>query len=506
MFSFLGHAQNDTDWVYTEYTFENGQISSKGYLHKGKPDGFWQSYYRSGILKTEGNRKDYLLDSVWKFYGADGIISMSIEYSEDKKEGARITYTDGKVTKIEQYEEDVKDGLTTFFYPNGKIKKEIPFASGKEQGDGFGFDTQENINTLYTYKAGVLVKELVINKVDKDQRKQGYWITFYKGTRKINVTGTYLNDIKHGYWKYYASNGNLLRIEKWIHGVKQENSEETEKLEVRKIINPQTGKIAEMGPYRNGIKEGIHREYDDNGIVVNSKQYSRGILLAEGIFDDMGRRQKTWKYYFETGELKSQGEFKDDLKEKNWKYFFIDGTVEQTGAYIKDKPEGNWVWYYSDQSVRKEEGYVFGLEDGPYVEYSDSGTVVASGNFIEGLKEGTWMYVYGNIKIEGKYFEGEKTGRWTSTYTDNGKTAFGGDYEVGVEEGKHTYYHPNGLVKRRGFYKTGKKEGIWEFFTEKGALALTIEYQNGKEIKYNGVKISYGRKVDRELEAEESDD
>ncbi|GAB5555974.1 MAG: toxin-antitoxin system YwqK family antitoxin [Schleiferiaceae bacterium] len=506
LISFLGKAQNDSDWVYTEYTYDNGQISSKGYLHDGKPDGYWKSYYRTGIIKTEGNRKNFLLDSVWKFYGSDGILSMSITYDEDLKDGERVTYSDGKVVKVENYEADVKNGLTTLYFPNGNIKKEVPFVNGKEQGDGFGFDERENINTLLTYKAGVLVKELVINKVDKQDRKQGYWITFFKDTRKINVTGTYLDDLKHGYWKYYAPNGNLLRIEKWIHGVLQENSEETEKLEVRKIINPRTGKIAETGPYRNGIKEGIHREYDDNGNVINSKQYSKGILLAEGIFDDMGRRQKTWKYYYETGELKAQGDFKDDLKVRTWKYFFIDGTVEQTGAYTKDKPEGSWVWYYPDKSIRKEEEYVFGLEDGPYVEYSDSGTVVAQGEYIEGLKEGNWKYVYGNISIEGKYFEGDKTGRWVSTYTDNDKKAFEGSYEVGVEEGKHIYYHPNGLVKRRGYYQAGKKDGIWEFFTESGVLALTIEYENGKEIKYNGVKISYGRRVDRELEAEEAGD
>jgi hypothetical protein len=41
---------------------------------------------------------------------------------------------------------------------------------------------------------------------------------------------------------------------------------------------------------------------------------------------------------------------------------------------------------------------------------------------------------------------------------------------------------------------------------EGGNVNFSIEYKDGKEIKYNGEKISYGRKVDRELEEEEQED
>ena len=41
----------------------------------------------------------------------------------------------------------------------------------------------------------------------------------------------------------------------------------------------------------------------------------------------------------------------------------------------------------------------------------------------------------------------------------------------------------------------GIKTGIWELFKEDSTRYLNIEYDSeGQEIKYNGVKIQYGRR------------
>ena len=112
-------------------------------------------------------------------------------------------------------------------------------------------------------------------------------------------------------------------------------------------------------------------------------------------------------------------------------------------------------------------------------------------------------YRIGAIKETGRYYEGEKQGLWRQYYVDNGKLAFEGEYLNGIENGYHRYYHPNGLPKRRGKYSLGVRDGLWEYLDERGNIRLTIKYVNGEEVEYNGEKISYGRRVDRELEAEE---
>ena len=285
------------------------------------------------------------------------------------------------------------------------------------------------------------------------------------------------------------------------------DADELAKIDVRREIDPNTGKLKSMGGYRNGKKEGVHRQYDNNGNVVASQIYKSDILLAEGIYDEQGRKQKLWKYYHLTGELKEQGKYKNDKKIGTWKYFFMNGEVEQIGEYVMDLPEGVWRWYYESGNIRKEEEYVDGFEDGPSTEYADStGQVLASGEYIEGFKDGQWQYYVGDTKLSGKYFEGEKQGSWRMVSTKTGKALFEGDYLNGIENGMHRHFYENGVPKSRGKYSLGLREGIWEFLDEQGNIELTIKYQAGKEIEYNGVKISYGKRVDRELEEENQAD
>ena len=42
---------------FMQYRYENGTVSSEGYLKDGKPDGYWKTYHPNGKLKSEGNRK-----------------------------------------------------------------------------------------------------------------------------------------------------------------------------------------------------------------------------------------------------------------------------------------------------------------------------------------------------------------------------------------------------------------------------------------------------------------
>src|SRR5688500_399044 len=63
-----------------KFYFDNGKVSSEGYMRNGKPDAYWKTFYSTGVLKSEGNRKNFQLDSLWKFYGEDGKITTEINY------------------------------------------------------------------------------------------------------------------------------------------------------------------------------------------------------------------------------------------------------------------------------------------------------------------------------------------------------------------------------------------------------------------------------------------
>lgn len=495
-------AQSNDSLMPATFYFESGKVSSEGFLRNGKPDGYWKSYHRNGKIKTEGNRKNYLLDGTWKFYTDQGQIYLTIDYVEEKKEGTRVSYRGEQPYKIERFKNDQKEGNTEIFYPSGKLQSTTPFVEGREIGLGYTFEQDGRVVSIFTYKSGVLVKEQQINRLSESNERQGLWISFYQNMQ-AKEEGLYVNDLKHGYWKYYKPDGNLIKIEKWIHGVLVEDASEIAKIDVRREIDPSTGKLKSIGGYRNGQKEGVHREYDNDGRVVGSKVYKEGIILAEGIYDEQGRKQDLWKYYYETNEMKETGRYKDGKRTGTWRYFFTNGDIEQIGDFRNDLATGIWRWFYPNNQLRLEEEYEDGLEEGISTEYSDSGTVIATGSYQEGVKEGMWEYTLGNVIERGKYVDGERQGLWKQTYRDTRKTAWEGEYLNGLPHGIHKWYNASGTIKKRGNYSIGLRDGIWEYFDDDGSSRLIIKYQQGKEIEYNGVKITYGKRIDRELEEEE---
>lgn len=484
-------AQKDS--ILTTYYYDSGKKSSEGYLVNGQPNGYWKTYYENGNIKSEGNRKKNLLSGVWKFYTEGEVLSLEITYKEGKKDGEKRNYKDSVIISIELFKEDKKEGITAFYYSDGKLRKEVPFEDDKESGIGFEYAYEGTIQTLLTYKSGVLVKQQKINRKDKIGRKQGLFMTFYEN-RKTKSEGTYKDDLKHGYFKYYDRKGSLLRTERYINGILQEDMGTAAKLDIRRTLHKTSSALKTEGTYRNGVPDGVHREFNEEGKVVGSKVYSMGKLLSEGIYDKQGRRQGPWKFYYPSGELKEEGSYKNDEKVGTWNFYYTGGKLEQTGTYIRDLEEGPWTWYYENGAPWREEEYFQGKEEGQFIEYNDTGKVISKGEYVDGYREGEWFYEVGDHREIGSYLEGEKNGLWKHYYTSNEQLRFEGSYQNGSKNGDHRYYYDTGIDWKYEKYSSGMKEGVWVFYRKNGDVSLTIEYKNGEEIKYNGVKVDNGKR------------
>ena len=68
------------------------QFQVKELIKNGKPEGFWKSYYVTGIKKSEGKYTNFLLDSIWIFYDQTGDTTEKINYLFGKKNGYYYKY------------------------------------------------------------------------------------------------------------------------------------------------------------------------------------------------------------------------------------------------------------------------------------------------------------------------------------------------------------------------------------------------------------------------------
>ena len=479
---------------FCKFYYPNGKISSEGILKNGKPEGYWKSYNLNETLKSEGNRKNFELDSLWKFYNGEGKLLLEINYKAGKKNGLKITYLDKETVK-ENFKNDIKDGFTRYYYTDGKIKQEIPFIKGQEQGFGKEFAPDGTIITLTEYKRGFIVDRLRINRKDRTGRKQGNWYTFYDGGN-LHTEITYKDDRKNGYLKEYAENGDLLKISKYADDQLQPDAEEIQKLEVQNEYYPD-GKIKISAMFRNGVPEGTTREYNSDGNVIKSYLYKNGVITGEGIIKEDGNRDGLWKDYYPDGKLKAEGNYDNGKQTGEWKFYHPDGKIEQTGRFNKlGKPDGGWKWYFDTGQLLKEENYRNGLKDGISSEYDETGKVIEEGEFVNGNEDGPWFEQIGDSYIRGTYRDGLRNGMWYNYYLDSNGTKtdsllyFKGAFIEDNPDGKHIYYWENGKVKDEGVYVMGKKEGEWLKYNFDGTLFMIVTYREGVEVRYDGVKIN----------------
>lgn len=474
---------------FNKFYDENGKISSEGLINEGKPDGYWKTYFNNGKIKSEGNRKNFELDSLWKFYNNEGIIVLEFNYKGGKKNGFKKSFDtkEGYLISEENYLDDIKQGPTNYYYKGKKIHQKINFDKGKEEGFAFEFALDSNIITVTEYKLGFIKKQEKINRRDKNNLKQGMWKNFYESGILKNECN-YSDDKKNGFYKEYSLSGSLLNTEKYVKGELQKDVPELTKLDM-KTEYYQGGNIKYYGGFKNGVAEGVHRDYAITGEVTNAKIYKDGVLTAEGILDDFGHEQGQWKEYHPNGQIKSKGEYKDGKRINDWVFFYSNGKIEQKGNYDKKgRAQGIWIWYYDDGKILREENYVDDLQEGIMVEYGDTGNVITKGNYIEGLKEGPWIYEIGDYKETGEYKLNKRQDLWKHFY-NNGALRFEGNFIDGNPDGKHKYFYPDGKVKEEGRYTMGVKQDDWVYFNEDGSLFLTITFKNDVEIKFDGVKV-----------------
>ena len=464
----------------------NGEKSSEGYIKNGKPEGYWKTYSEVGILISEGNRKDHLLDSVWKFYDDNAVLKMEITYKKGKKNGIRTTYRENE--KIEEnFVNDLKQGLSSYYYQEGEIKKTVNYVNGLEEGLAKEYAEDGRITQLITYKKGFISNRERINRYDRGGKKHGNWKYFFENGN-LQLECIYKHGLRNGYYKEYDIDGNLLQAFKYIDGEKQEFVAELTKLDVKKEYYTD-GKIKIQATYKDDKPEGVWREYNEEGEIESSYIYKNGLIIGEGIITEQGERDGNWKEYFDDGALKGEGSYDHDIKAGPWKYYHRSGPIEQTGSYdTLGRLAGSWQWYYTSGKLQRKENFKKGLADGQLSEYDELGNIIIEGTYYRGEEDGFWFYEMGDHKEEGEYIEGMRDGEWKSYYL-NGDLKFKGKFVEDNPHGEHLWFWDNGKLRDKGSYIMGRKHGDWTTYNYDGTPFLVITYENGIEKKYDGVKI-----------------
>jgi len=155
---------------------------------------------------------------------------------------------------VDKNKPDVKVGLYSKFYDDGKILETINYKDGKQNGE----------RTSYFPSGKIMLKENIVNNVN-----EGIYIA-YNEDGSINQEGTYKDNKMDGVWKtYFKGQKNVLQYE---------------------------------AIFKNGNYNGLYKEYYPNGKLFaegNKIQLTEELDVFDGkvqVYDSLGNLEKILIY------------------------------------------------------------------------------------------------------------------------------------------------------------------------------------------------------------------
>jgi antitoxin component YwqK of YwqJK toxin-antitoxin module len=227
-------------------------------------------------------------------------------------------------------------------------------------------------------------------------------------------------------------------------------------------------------------------------------------------------------FFYEDGNIKSTGSFKENKRDKHWTFYYKNGQRKQQLVYEEGKVVDTVKFYHSNGVISEITTLKDELREGPYAEYYENGARYKEGFYSRGLFEGEITYyskaggkeyllnykegeldkalieyyLTGELYRKEEFVEGKSQGAYQLFWRDGSKRAVGSKAD-GLFDGMYQEYYTNGQLKREGMLKEGEETGVWKWYDKEGKLSQEAVFENGL---FDGVKKEYD--IDGKLYAE----
>lgn len=198
--------------------------------------------------------------------------------------------------------------------------------------------------------------------------------------------------------------------------------------------------------------------------------------------------------YFETGTLKTQGEFKNCEYETNHtKIYVAECSVGNNLNISQGKKHGEWKEYYENGILKSKYNYFCGLRQGNFFHYRENGTLYWIDFYTADKEMGTQeFYENGLLSLTSSYsyeyseHDGHdlKTTVETEYYEDGSLKIQRKIQELKDEVEKENFkeYYSNGFLKTETEINNLDKDGIHREFYENGNTKYEGVFKNGEPI------------------------
>jgi uncharacterized protein len=501
--------------LQTEY-YINGNLSYSTEYKSGKLDGVYKVFYPGGQIKTYARQVNGMLSGPFENYYENGQISDSGSYQNGVLEGPyKGFHENGQISETSSYKNNLNEGDWKYYYDNGKLKSKKVYVNGKEEGIEEQYYEDGSLSDTYTYKKGVLDGEAL--SYDKKKKLYGR----FQFSNSVLQTAQYFD--KGG--KQYSSSERInkrLDLKIFLPDgtlITDRSFNEKGQIEGKETVFFSNGKVSSVEEYKEGVKNGQSTDYYLNGrkkaesTLKNGKPegytvnyYANGNIQAEGWMSD-GEAIGYWNYYDYSGKLSDRRYFVDGVINGYQTEYYPNGKVAYEKKYYHDVLEelrqfdttGKLLIYdsfpqftgkarllYPDGHKFQEYNYVNGNIDGPFIQYHPDGSIAVSRYYKFGmLDSNTVEYDYPQVKkFDGYYKAGKRSGLWRY-YNGKQQIETTEMYSEGELNGSRLFYATENNLTGKIPFRHDKRNGESYNKDPDGSLSYTVLYDDGKIEEYS---------------------
>ena len=201
--------------------------------------------------------------------------------------------------------------------------------------------------TCILYLVSWLCQAQTNNQTDAKGLKQGYWEKIDTETGKIAYKGTFKDNKPQGIFYYYYKGTDSTRSKSEFR--------QDGKIAYVTMYHLTTGKPQAKGKYIAEEKDSLWSFYDAKGVLLSSETYLKG------------KKHGVSKVYFENGTVSEEKTYKNNLLEGTFKQYYDDKKIKADGAYMADQYEGKCRWLYPNGIAAAEGYYEKGVKKGVWI-------------------------------------------------------------------------------------------------------------------------------------------
>ncbi|WP_289054719.1 toxin-antitoxin system YwqK family antitoxin [Carboxylicivirga marina] len=365
-------------------------------------------------------------------------------------------YESGKRMSEGELKNSKEEGKWTYWYENGNAQLIAHYTEGTPDSLWQWFDEEGTLIREGHYKLGL---------------EHGVWMSYYENGARLD-SGQYNDGRMSGLWKAWYANGQLQQIGDYKRSLQDGPW----------TLYHENGQVASEGLMKEGSSTGEWKNYFESGQMESIFMHKDNEpALIQNVWNEEGQQlvkdgEGTYKTYYITGQLMSEGKIKDAHQHGKWLSYYDNGQLQEEGNYDGELYKINNSWDKSGKAMVVDgNGYYKSF-------YADGNKIFESGSIVFGLREGTWNTLFESTQTvyqEQNYKAGLQSGI-VNIYFESGDLYASGSMKDNKRDGEWSWFHGNGLISSTVNFVADKKEGKQTMWSEVGDITKEEFYSNGE--------------------------